>query len=267
VAPVFANFVARSAAVTSITCAGTGIGQSRVAVTELSKACRVNRSLKHLDLSNNGLGSSGAELFCEALAAHPVLEELLLSENHIGNQGSLHVAQLVSTNHSITALGLAFNSIGNEGALAIATGMVQNRFIKTLDLQKNNIGADDNMVAAISDMLSSAETPRTVDSRFNRQDCPGKFVVTGAEKKEIVSATNLSNKFKSRGNRSHAASAGSEKDANSPAPDVVAQRRGRRASTFLPRQGILSELDKDDRMAEEQENVRAMLESLGKMDL
>jgi len=256
-APAVTMFVARSAMVTSISFDGAGIGQSRVAVMELSKALRSNRTLKQLHLSDNGLGSNGVEVFCAALSSHPVLEELLLSENHIGNQGSLHVARLVRVNHSITALGLAGNSIGNEGALAIATAMQKNTCIKTLDLENNNIGADPDMLATISDVLTSAETPRKIDSRFNRKGCPEKFVVIGCEKKEIVSTNNLGGKFKSR-NKSNAASSASSQGTD---PSATF-RRERRASTSVAGARSFSAMEKKEVMDEATEKMHGLFDAL-----
>merc|ERR1740123_2178551 len=81
------------------------------------------------------------------------------------------------------------------------------------------------MMATLSDVLTSAETPRKIDSRFNRVGCPEKFVAIGCEKKEIVSTNSLGGKFKSR-NKSNAASSSQGTD-----PSAPPGRRARRAST------------------------------------
>merc|ERR1712113_208389 len=91
---LLSSFLSKSSSVSYLNCAGAGIGQCRTALLELSKVCKSDRALRHLDLTNNGLGSDGARCFCEALANHFVLEYLVLAENHIGSHGALRVAEM-----------------------------------------------------------------------------------------------------------------------------------------------------------------------------
>ena len=119
-------------------------------ITNIGALLANNKSLTHLDVSNNwimddgaialasnnnlislnlddsGIGAKGAI----ALANLPRLNELSISDNNVGEAGAIAIAN----NKSLTSLKILYNDIGDKGAIALA----QNPHIEILWLGRNH---------------------------------------------------------------------------------------------------------------------------------
>jgi len=171
-----AALLARSPKFTGLTFAPAGIGQNFIAFQLLISALACNTQLQKLDLTQNGLGSLGAQKLQQALEKHPTLQELCICNNHIGCAGAAHVAELLKLNTTITALDLAENSIGNQGMMSLLQGLAANSVLQWLSLQHNHIGpeCEDNIWETM-DLVDMGSATRLLDARSNRRGLSEKF--------------------------------------------------------------------------------------------
>jgi Ran GTPase-activating protein (RanGAP) involved in mRNA processing and transport len=98
--------------------------------------------LQKLDLSENGIGASGAEAISSMLQTNTSLQELNLSFNSIGDAGASSIANILDQNVTLRCLSLRRNRIGNEGACAFAAKLPTMRGLKELVMIKNSISQD-----------------------------------------------------------------------------------------------------------------------------
>ena len=59
---------------------------------------KVNTSVLHLDLTENGLEADGVMAICEMLKDNCYINELHLGENNIGEEGSMAIEVMLRTN-------------------------------------------------------------------------------------------------------------------------------------------------------------------------
>lgn len=180
---ILADFLCRSSTVTSLSYAGTNIGQCYVSLQNLCRGCQHNHALCQLDISLCGLGSQGAQQLCSALWHHPSLEHVNMKDNHIGVIGAEAVAEMLRANRSIKSLDLSINSIGDMGAEAICDALVENTVIGSLNLQMNNISIE--ACRALRSALYLTEIYRVVDTRYNRKGVQDYFVSLQADAEEV----------------------------------------------------------------------------------
>lgn len=115
-ARLLVEFFARHPMVTHLQLSGCTLGMQRSTLRIVAEALKRDQNLKHLDLSDNCLGSEGVHTLCQALMEHPTLEELVLDRNHIGQVGSAKIVDLLRVNHNILRVELDENPIGSEWA-------------------------------------------------------------------------------------------------------------------------------------------------------
>lgn len=115
-ARLLVEFFARHPMVTHLQLSGCTLGMQRSTLRIVAEALKRDQNLKHLDLSDNCLGSEGVHTLCQALMEHPTLEELVLDRNHIGQVGSVKIVDLLRVNHNILRVELDENPIGSEWA-------------------------------------------------------------------------------------------------------------------------------------------------------
>ena len=116
----------------------------------------MNRTLTHLDLSENDISDLGTEAICKALQSNNVLTHLILAGNKIGDSGAVALAEALKspatqlshlslvrcritslgveilagaleTNRSLTNLNLSFNQISDTGAIQLAQPLLENK--------------------------------------------------------------------------------------------------------------------------------------------
>jgi Ran GTPase-activating protein (RanGAP) involved in mRNA processing and transport len=96
--------------------------------------------LRHLSLQGAGVGTAGAGLLADAIAANRTLTSLHLGSNGVGSAGAALVAAALGTNRTLAKLVLAKNGIGARGAQAVASALGTNRTLTSLDLTDNGAG-------------------------------------------------------------------------------------------------------------------------------
>ena len=107
----------------------------------LSKAMKVNSSLKILDLGCCCISYNGAEHLSEALKVNTSVMSLSLSGNHIGNNGASYISKALVLNGSLRVLNLSNTDIGAEGAEHLTQALQANSGLTSLDLCTNPIGS------------------------------------------------------------------------------------------------------------------------------
>ncbi|CAJ1353116.1 unnamed protein product [Effrenium voratum] len=170
-AQLMAEFFSRQPAVVRLDLAGCQLGMNRSTLRFVAAALRDDQSLRHLDLSDNALGSEGVHSLCQALAQHPSLKELKLGKNHIGQVGAVKVVDLLRVNHRILRVDLEDNPIGSEWANYIY--ILQRDRTATLQSarRQNRMGA----VPKLENIEAAPETERperitSMSSRLRRED-------------------------------------------------------------------------------------------------
>jgi len=99
-----------------------------------------NRSLKYLDLSNNGIGCKGAAALASVLGDDSRIVWLSLRWNRIRDPGANALATAIGQNFRLKYLDLGHNGIGSHGGEWIARALKDNQCLEVLDLSHNNIG-------------------------------------------------------------------------------------------------------------------------------
>jgi Ran GTPase-activating protein (RanGAP) involved in mRNA processing and transport len=99
------------------------------------------RALVHLDLSDNMIGSAGAESLAGVLGQCASLARLNLRNNGIGAAGAESLARVLGQCASLTHLNLSDNLIGSAGAESLAGVLGQCASLAHLNLRNNDIGA------------------------------------------------------------------------------------------------------------------------------
>ncbi|CAK9113841.1 unnamed protein product [Durusdinium trenchii] len=98
--------------------------------------------LTQLELSSNQLEASGAKAFAVALAEDPHLLTLDLSWNSMGDEGGLAMAEMLSTNRTLRHLNLAINDLRWPSAAALRQAVQGHPSLQELDLAGNDIPED-----------------------------------------------------------------------------------------------------------------------------
>ena len=96
--------------------------------------------LRHLSLQGASVGTAGAGLLADAIAANTALTSLHLGNNGVGSAGAALVAAALGTNRTLAKLVLAKNGIGARGVQAVASALGTNRTLTSLDLTDNGAG-------------------------------------------------------------------------------------------------------------------------------
>ena len=133
-----------------------GVGETGAA--SLSQALTANSSLTSLDLSSNTIGEAGATFLSQALTANSSLTSLDLSRTGIGDSGATSLSQALTANSSLTSLNLSYNSIGKTGAASLFQALTANSSLTSLDLSRNRIG---NIETASPFQVSTANSSLT----------------------------------------------------------------------------------------------------------
>ncbi|KAK7473801.1 hypothetical protein BaRGS_00034969 [Batillaria attramentaria] len=129
-----------------------------------------NTTLKSLSLAGNRLMDRDAYYFIEPLKNNLSLVCLDLSNNDFGEMGGLHLGAAVGGNDSISELDLSWNAIRGRGAVAFANALKVNTFLEVLDLAWNGFGGDGTI--ALGQALMVNTYIRVLDLTNNRIDKP-----------------------------------------------------------------------------------------------
>ncbi|KAJ8253948.1 hypothetical protein COCON_G00205600 [Conger conger] len=135
--------------------------------------------LQHLDLEDNKIADSGAEILAAVLPALSSLEMLNLSQNCIGDAGVAKLAPALPSLPALLCLSLYSNLIGDCGAENLATVLPQMKSLTDLDIKYNKFSNSGAM--KLSESMRSCPLmksigmwnhfiPHGVLERLNQQD-------------------------------------------------------------------------------------------------
>lgn len=116
--------------------------------------------LKHLDISGNRIGVSGAKAFAEMLVKNDSLRVLNLFSNIIDVDGARALKNALQVNTTLQELDIGLNRLREKGVMALAEGISLNpkSALRTLGLRFNFI-SDDGMLAFFSKAVFGAASP------------------------------------------------------------------------------------------------------------
>ena len=123
---IFEGFQHNSAVVhLNLSC--TGLVATEDTAQALTTLLRINKTIKHLDLSMNWFFSdSGAYCVCQGLKHNTTLVYLNLSYTGITDEGAEYIAQALKFNCSLQTLNISKNGITNNGFACIETSLKTN---------------------------------------------------------------------------------------------------------------------------------------------
>ena len=98
---------------------------------------QTNKTLTHLDLSQNELNYVPFELLADALETNTTLTVLNLTYNELGNADFESLAAALGKNATLTSLDLTHNELSHADVNSLATALETNRSLKRLDLSFN----------------------------------------------------------------------------------------------------------------------------------
>jgi len=89
-------------------------------------------SLEHLELENNGLGSEGAEMVCNALLQNEIikLKTIKINRNRLDEKGALSLAKVIGKMKSLEHLELFQNGISSKGMIEIFLSLKKTKILK-----------------------------------------------------------------------------------------------------------------------------------------
>ncbi len=128
-----------------------------------------NRGLEHLELRGNlltdyGESETGMAALLEAVFLCPTLRTLDLGDNGLGPSGAEIVSKALRENHTLDRLGFGHNRIQSQGAHSFAELLGKNCFLGKLDLQNNDL------CVSGTDFSGAEALARSFEASMNRQD-------------------------------------------------------------------------------------------------
>jgi Ran GTPase-activating protein (RanGAP) involved in mRNA processing and transport len=125
-----------------------------------------NKSIKFLDISNNGLSENLIRPLSDAIKTNSSLENLILETNTIGALGCGILCEGLKINRGIRFLNLKNNSVGFEGAKHISDMLMLNRTLNNLNLQANLL--DEHSITLIADKIGYNTELKIINLAFNQ---------------------------------------------------------------------------------------------------
>ena len=127
------------------------------------------QSLKHLNLENTRLASSGIINLVSIISTNKSLSFLSLAKNNIQHHTSKAIKEMLHYNESLKKLDLHWNTLKIEGAVLILEGLQDNNALQSLDLSWNAIGNNRNpqLTSQLSKLLGKQGTLRHLDLSNN----------------------------------------------------------------------------------------------------
>ena len=147
----------------------------------LTKMLQVNKSLTHLDLSDNYLADSGARSIFEGLQHNTTLMKLLLEKNTItatNPDTARSITKILQVNNSLTHLNLSRNSLSDLGARCIFEGLQCNFTLVKLSLRDNGITSTNlDTATSLTKMLQVNKSLTHLDLSGNNLYESGAFCI------------------------------------------------------------------------------------------
>ena len=136
--------------------------------SSISEAVRETATLKSLILSNCGITSRGAEDLSTALAQNISLEKIDISLNSIGDEGVSHLAEALLQNKQLKELWIGGGIMTDNGAASLASALTVNNSLKMLHMGGNKGALTEDGFSAIAHSLANK-------SMFVKLAIPGIF--------------------------------------------------------------------------------------------
>jgi len=134
---------------------GSGIDDSdAIRLAEALMKFKNNNSLISIDLSNNRIGSTGAQALGRMLRSNVSLLDLDLRNNTIGPRGAIALGKALETNFTLTTIYLSYNHIGDVGAQAFLESMAYNATLTWVGRLYGSDLTDDALRGDIMDVVS-----------------------------------------------------------------------------------------------------------------
>ncbi|XP_061188206.1 leucine-rich repeat-containing protein 74B-like [Saccostrea echinata] len=98
-----------------------------------------NKMISDINLARNDLGSRGAQLISESLRKNKTLTKLNISGNNFSEKDANYLGKLIKKNKTIKELVLSHNSFREQGGVVLGGALECNRVLKKLDLSWNHL--------------------------------------------------------------------------------------------------------------------------------
>jgi Leucine-rich repeat (LRR) protein len=115
------------------TCLGTAGSEA------IAEALRQNKTMKDLNMSDNGAGAKCAKILADGVVANGALTSLNVSDNCLGNRGSEAIAEALTENKVMKNLDMSMNGAGAKCAQLLADGVIANGALTELDISSNRL--------------------------------------------------------------------------------------------------------------------------------
>ncbi|CAE7662534.1 NLRC3 [Symbiodinium microadriaticum] len=126
-------------------------------VQHISKALTQGCRLCRLDLAQNRITPSGAQLLAQALMSSDcTVQHLELCGNEFGCTGTAYMADMLQGNATLIFLGLQRNAIGSSGAVSLGSALAKNYSLQELDLGRNCVGVSGSAALAAATRSNSS---------------------------------------------------------------------------------------------------------------
>lgn len=159
-------------------------------VSDLARFIRTNKTLRHIDLSDNDLTDNAAQSIADIIKNGDSISELALRGNKLEDGGTV-IGQALRVNDTLRLLDLSWNHLRGHGAIGLCKGLQVNRGLETLLLGWNGFGFEGSTAMAYA--LADNTTLCTLDLTSNRIHPPALFeLIKGIEKNKTLSVLRLS---------------------------------------------------------------------------
>ena len=152
------------------------VGQNMAAVANLVKH---NGSIDHLSLMGCEIDGNGVALLCEALGQNDYLrKDLNLSENLIGSRGAEALGRYLMTNPALASLDLSESLETGDDLAALVSGLKENTNLKCLVLHDCSLG--DREAVIVADVLRHNTGLKELDLSSNSIGVSGQVALAKA---------------------------------------------------------------------------------------
>ncbi|CAF0792850.1 unnamed protein product [Adineta steineri] len=108
------------------------------------------QTITSLSISNNQIGSEGAQHLAKILEKNTTLISIYISNEKIGAEGTIYLAKALEKNTTLTTLFIEEDNVGTQGAYHLAQALRKNTTLTHLSLEENKIATTVTLVDIIS---------------------------------------------------------------------------------------------------------------------
>jgi len=152
----FAEYLKTNTTVTSLNIQSAKINNHWQHAYEAFKA---NKTLRSINLCDNGLDGEKFAKFMDVLKVNPTLTDINLMYNNFGDAGAKLIAENLASNNSLTRLHLNGTGIKKDGFAALVESLKTNKSLVELDLSGS--GIEEDHLKLLAEALKSNTTFKT----------------------------------------------------------------------------------------------------------